>query len=363
MAASDSTAAGTRSAFLKAAGAAGILSTGLAARAARLTDGHATAAAAADTLVIAGLLTRYQADRLLAGKTDGFVLGQYVLLEPLSGGAVGRVYKARHRTMDRLVAVKVLAARFAADPARRQAFRADARDAARLTHPHLVTVLDSNQIGGHLYVVLEYVDGAGADMLVRRNGPLPAGRASEVIRQAALGLAHAHERGVIHGALSPAALLVGRPGGGAAAGVEVKVSTAGTGRLTGAGPTDGPCDPANFRAPEHLDGGATAAGDVYSLGATFGYLLGGRWECGCPAVAALVRRMLSADPAGRPTAAGVARELSQLADAAAVDFDLSPAAGTADTFPWAGVTTGSGDAPPSEATPGAWARLSGRFRR
>ncbi len=378
MTASDDPRPGTRPAFLKAAGAAGILSTALAARAERLTDGHGTARAAADTLVVAGLLTQFQADRLLAGKTDGFVLGQYVILEPLSAGAVGRVYKARHRTMNRLVAVKVLAARLAADPARRQAFRAEARDAARLTHPHLVSVLDSNRVGDRLYVVLEYVDGAGADVLVRRTGPLPGGRASEVVRQAALGLAYAHDRGMAHGALSPAALLVGRAGGGVAAGVEVKVSMACTGRLSGADQADGPCAPADFRAPEHITGGATAAGDVYSLGATFRYLLGGLGEGDGPVVAGLIRRMLAADPAGRPTAARVALELSQLADAAAVDFDLSPSGGGAsggfltgmapapatgldDTFPWSRVAAGLGDTP-APPTVGVWARLRGRLR-
>src|SRR5207248_9765603 len=141
------------------------------------------------------------------------------------------------------------------------AFPPEARAAAALAHPNIVTVLDVNQAGARQYVVMEYVDGVGADVLVRQGGPLPTGRAGEVAGQAALGLQHAHDKGIAHGAVYPGCVLLGRS--------VVKVTGFGLGRLTDpTAPAGTATDPLDCRAPELFNPLArpTAASDVYSLG-------------------------------------------------------------------------------------------------
>lgn len=315
-----------------------------------------TAKAAADHLVAAGLLTRFQATRLLAGKADGFHLGQYVILEPLGrGSATGRVYKARHRTMNRLVAIKVLAADRTQSPAARESFHREARTAARLAHPNVVTALDANQVADRLYFVLEYVEGTSAEGVVRNQGPLPVARACDFIRQAALGIQHAHERGLAHGRIGPANLLVGRPGGTSSGERPiVKVLNFGlvglalfdagheTGNLNSA------ADAAEFLAPEQFHApDASPKADLYSLGCTLYYLLTGgtpratgdavMHQFGAtvpveklrpdvpPALADIVRKLMAFEPAARPVAAAdVALWLAPLAagDSGTIDFAL-----------------------------------------
>jgi serine/threonine-protein kinase len=320
-----------------------------------------TAKQAAAHLVRGGRLTRFQADRLLAGKADGFHLGQYLILEPLGAGKVGRVYKARHRTMNRLVAVEVLAQAFSKSRAAREEFHKEARGAARLAHPNLVTVLDANEAGDRPYLVLEYVDGATLEAVVRSAGPLPVPQACEFARQAALGLAHAHEKGQPHGGLSPAAVLVGRPGGkGPAEKPTVKVLNVGLTRLAlfaaETGNLHGAADAAEYLAPEQLADPTRAdpPADLYALGCTLYYLLAGHpprpahpaadgpllHQLGPavpvedvrpdvpPGVADLVARLMHPAPARRPaSAAEVAAWLAPFAGAgSSADFALPAAA-------------------------------------
>jgi serine/threonine-protein kinase len=234
-----------------------------------------------------------------------------VILEPIARGPDGRVYKALHRAMNRSVAVRVLPADQARDPA---ALLAEARSAARLAHPNVVTLLDAGEYSGRSVLVLEHVEGETADAAIRRSGPLVVSRACEVVRQAALGLQHAHEKGVCHGALTPGCLRVGR--------AAVKVADFGLGRAGGA----------DYLAPELFDPTAppTPRSDLYALGGVLYHLLTGRTPFPAvadadklrhhresdpvpvevlrpevpAAVAALVRELLSKDPAARPASAG-----------------------------------------------------------
>src|SRR4051794_31260047 len=155
-----------RAAFLNAVAAAGLLAPGPLAKAAAALPPDAAAPRVAEHFVQAGLLTRFQADRLLAGRTDGFVLGQYVILEQVGRGAMARVYKARHRAMNRPVAVKVLSPQLTRTPQARLAFDREVRAAAQLNHPNVVTAYDENEVGDRSYLVLEYVDGPTLDALV-----------------------------------------------------------------------------------------------------------------------------------------------------------------------------------------------------
>src|SRR5207302_191136 len=101
----------------------------------------------ARALVERGLLTRFQAEMLLAGRTDGFVLGQYRILDQIGRGGMGRVFKAEHQTMNRVVALKVLSGSLMRTDRAKQLFQREVRAAARLTHPNIVTAYDANQLG------------------------------------------------------------------------------------------------------------------------------------------------------------------------------------------------------------------------
>lgn len=166
----------------------------------------------AKLLVERGILTRFQAEMLLAGRTDGFVLGQYRILDEIGRGGMGRVFKAEHQTMHRVVALKVLANNLTRSERNRQLFQREVRAAARLVHPNIVTAYDANQIGDRHYLVMEFVDGPNLQELVYERGPLPAGQACDFIRQAALGLQCASDMGMVHRDIKPANLLLHRSG-------------------------------------------------------------------------------------------------------------------------------------------------------
>jgi serine/threonine-protein kinase len=319
-----------------------------------------TAAEAAEILVRGKFLTRFQSERLLAGRTDGFVHGQHVIQEQVGKGSLGRVYRAIHRAMNRTVAIKMLGADVTKNPAVKQAFQREVKAAARLNHPNIVTAYDANEAGDRFYLVLEFVDGPTLELLVRQRGPLPWPEACELIRQAALGLQHAHEHGLVHRDIKPANLLVTKPSQNLP-GCIAKIADFGLAKFTAphAGPAGGITGTPDYIAPEqavnpHL---ADQRADLYSLGCVFYFLLTGRppFPQGSPeekvqqhqtaapvpvqhlrpdvppAVAELVARLMAKDPAQRiPTAAAVAARLDALAVGAIageelVSFDL-PAA-------------------------------------
>src|SRR5205814_60796 len=202
-------------------------------------------------LVQEGKLTRFQAENLLAGRTSGFVLGQYRILDEIGRGGMGRVYKAEHATMRRVVALKVLAPQLTRTERARQLFQREVRAAARLVHPHIVTAFDANQAGDRYFLVLEFIDGPNLAALVRTQGPLPVGQACEFARQAALGLQHAHAFGMVHRDIKPSNLLVQPPVGGTLAqGAAVKVTDFGLARL--GEEADGPAEDDSIHPAESV---------------------------------------------------------------------------------------------------------------
>src|SRR5947199_7536971 len=102
----------------------------------------------ARALVEAGLITKFQAELILAGRTSGFLLGQYRILEQIGQGGMGRVYKATHQAMGRVVAVKVLAPQHVKTEKARELFRREVRAVARLAHPNIVTAHDASVADG-----------------------------------------------------------------------------------------------------------------------------------------------------------------------------------------------------------------------
>lgn len=137
---------------------------------------------------------------------------RYKIVGLLGTGGMGAVYKAEHRLMERLVALKVINKAFTGNPLAVERFRREVRAAARLAHPNIVTAFDAEQAGELHFLVMEYVDGVSLDRLVARQGPLTPTLACSLMRQAAIGLAHAHDKQMIHRDIKPHNLMVTRKG-------------------------------------------------------------------------------------------------------------------------------------------------------
>ncbi len=133
---------------------------------------------------------------------------RYRIVKLLGRGGMGDVYQAEHRLMHRTVALKVIKERWVRNPAATDRFHREVRAAARLTHPHIVTAYDAEQAGDLHFLVMEYVDGVELAEIVKRRGPLPVQEACDYVRQAALGLQHAHEQGMVHRDIKPHNLMV-----------------------------------------------------------------------------------------------------------------------------------------------------------
>lgn len=153
-------------------------------------------------------LTPYQANQIAQGKEDDLVLGQYVILERLGEGGMGQVFKARQRNLDRIVAFKLIHPSCLENERVIQRFMREIRAAGQLSHPNIVRAYDADFIRGHWFIAMEYIDGGDLSREVRSRGPLPVIAACDYIRQAALGLQHAHERGMVHRDIKPANLLL-----------------------------------------------------------------------------------------------------------------------------------------------------------
>jgi serine/threonine protein kinase/WD40 repeat protein len=224
-------------------------------------------------------LTPFQANQLLQGRGKELLLGPYLLLERIGTGGMGEVFKARHRIMDRIVALKVVRADRLGDRETLSRFGREIQIAARLAHPHVVLAHDAGQIGDTFYLVMEYVEGVDLARLLKQRGRLGAAEACEYVREAALGLQHAHERGLVHRDVKPANLLLAAQDG------LIKVLDLGLARLrsrevdetrlTQEGSLMGTPD---YLAPEQAVDSARAdiRADVYSLGCTLYHLLAGR---------------------------------------------------------------------------------------
>lgn len=166
------------------------------------------ARAIADLLIAEQLVNQWQAENLLKGKYKGFFLGKYRLLGHLGKGGMSQVYLAEHSVMERLVAIKVLPSRYVENPNYLDRFKREARAVAALDHPNIVRAYDIDQDGKTHYIVMEYVDGRDLQRIVSEDGTLNADDAADYIAQAALGLQHAHESGLVHRDVKPANCLV-----------------------------------------------------------------------------------------------------------------------------------------------------------
>ncbi|MFO0809443.1 MAG: serine/threonine-protein kinase [Gemmataceae bacterium] len=232
-------------------------------------------------MVREGLITRLQAGNLLRGKWRNLIIAEkYKLLEHLGRGGMGYVYLCEHVRLRRRVAIKILPPDKAADRVLFQRFEREARAAATLDHPNIVRAHDLDHHENLHFIVMDYVDGASLDEIVRRSGPLSIERACHYASQAAQGLQHAYEAGLIHRDVKPANLLLDRNGlvrlldlGLARFFYDSEDLTRqyGSRHLNLIGTAD-------YLAPEQATGRRPVdiRADIYGLGVTFYFLLTGR---------------------------------------------------------------------------------------
>jgi len=232
-------------------------------------------------LIDRGLITKWQADKLLDKKYKGFFLGRYKLLGHLGTGGMSSVYLAEHTVMQRRVAIKVLPKSRVDDSSYLARFHQEAKAAARLDHPNIVRAYDVDNEGDTHYMVMEFVEGSDLQNIVRdrsANGDeLEPEKAAEYILQAARGLAHAHSAGLIHRDIKPANLLVDKNG-------TVKILDMGLAlfkndemaSLTIAH-NENVLGTADYLAPEQAlnSHNVDLRADIYSLGCTLYYVLTG----------------------------------------------------------------------------------------
>jgi serine/threonine protein kinase len=234
----------------------------------------------AKLLVRDALLTYFQAEQLMLGRWRGFTIGKYRLLERLGFGGMGVVYLGEHFIMRRRVAIKVLPLSLAEDPWFLQQFHREAQLVAALDHPNIVRAHDIDTEGKLHYLVMEYVDGSSFHEIVTQHGPMDVVRAAHYIRQAAEGLQHAYEIGMVHRDIKPANILLSRQG-------VVKILDMGLACFSrnnrpewanGSNDDRRMVGTDDYLAPEQIvnSDDVDIRADIYSLGATFYFLLTGK---------------------------------------------------------------------------------------
>ncbi|WP_439624625.1 bifunctional serine/threonine-protein kinase/formylglycine-generating enzyme family protein [Gemmata sp.] len=232
-----------------------------------------------------GWLTAFQLKEIFKGRGRELTLDRYSLQDLLGEGGMGRVYKAHDTRMGRDVAIKIIRKDKLTHPAAAARFKQEIEALGQMKHPNVVQVYDADLTGTTHYYVMELIDGKDLTKLVTERGPLPVTEACEYIRQAALGLQHAFEKGLVHRDIKPSNIIV------AGGGTVVKVVDLGLARLmdnelAAGGPDDGHritqegfvIGTPDFLAPEQARNpmAVDIRADIYALGGTLYYILTGR---------------------------------------------------------------------------------------
>ena len=266
-------------------------------------------------LVRRGQLTGWQVQRLLSGRDD-FQLGNYRLLDLLGRGGMGTVFKAEHVVLGRVVAVKVMARQLVKSSKHVARFQQEIQAVAAIDHPNVVRAIDAESDGDSHFLVMEYVEGADLGSVAARRGRLGVGEACEFIRQAARGLAAAHQLGLVHRDLKPSNLMLtwttdDQP--------QVKILDLGLARFAGSEQDDGSLTKTgqmmgtpDYMSPEQAwdTKAVDIRGDIYSLGCTlFRFLVGTPpFQGENPFQTLMVRTTLEA-PAARTLDPGIPEDL------------------------------------------------------
>jgi eukaryotic-like serine/threonine-protein kinase len=248
-------------------------------------------------LVDSGYLNRWQVEQLKEGRTR-FTLGPYKIVNAIGQGGMGHVFKAEHKLLGRVEAIKVLP-KIKSTPEAVAAFQREIRAQAQLDHPNLVRISYADFEGDTYFFVTEYVPGTDLRKLVRKNGPLPYAIAATIISQTAEGLHYAHRRGLVHRDVKPGNLLVTPDG-------RTKITDLGlawflmeeieAAKPAGKGSTlVGTADylaPETIRRPDKI----LPVSDVYSLGCTLYYAVTGKVPFPGGTTAEKIRRHLEEIP-------------------------------------------------------------------
>jgi serine/threonine protein kinase len=231
-------------------------------------------------------LTVFQINHLFGGRPDDLVVGPYRILDRLGTGGAGTVYKARHVQQDRLVALKMLRCGLDPDPNAVPQFEREIEALRRLTHRHIIRLLDAGEAGGRRYFAMEHLEGTDLGKRVRLSGALPVAAACEYVRQAALGLHGAYQGGLVHRDVKPANLFLAEKPGPETGFIKIIDWGLACERCPQAVDNLGPAEvpqgailgTADYLAPEQIrnPGAVDNRADVYSLGCTFFHLLTGR---------------------------------------------------------------------------------------
>ncbi len=337
--------------------------------------------AIARVLVQQGKLTKYQAAAVYQGKGKSLVFGEHLVIDRIGAGGMGQVFKAKHRRMDRIVAIKVVSPSAMKDADSVKRFEREVRAAAKLAHSNIVTAFDAGEQNGVHYLVMEFVDGPDLSSLLKKQGKLSIKQACDYVAQAARGFAFAHGKGIVHRDIKPGNLLVDGDG-------TVKILDMGLARfddgvggamteaeLTQSGAVMGTID---YMAPEQAMNTrhADAKSDVYGLGCTLYKLLTGEPAYAgqtmvekifahkekpipslrqhradaSPALEAILTRMLAKDPAQRPTMQEVAEALSRMDLDAPILPAVTPASTVARAAPIAAKMVSQPVAAPQRST-------------
>lgn len=234
-------------------------------------------------LVRLNILTSFQAGAIYNQDGTPLTLGNYVLQDKIGSGGMGVVYKAQHRRMKRTVAIKLLSPQAVQSAHVVKRFLREAEAAAKLTHPNIVAAYDADEVQGVPFLAMEYVDGIDLSAYIKQKGPMELEQAIGIVLQIARGLEHAHQQGIVHRDIKPANVLLDTNGVAKILDMGLArihegrspTSVAESAALTHAGTIVGTID---FMSPEQAIDSRQAdqSSDIYSLGATFFFLLTGR---------------------------------------------------------------------------------------
>ena len=235
-----------------------------------------------DFLEQIGLITAFQAGELRNKRIADLAMANYLILDRLGEGGMGTVFRARHKRMRRIVALKVLNPEIQENPDHLQRFQREIETLARLNHPGVIQAYDADFGPSGFFLVLELVEGSDLDGIVRKNGPLPVSEAIDAMIQSAKALQYVHDQGMVHRDIKPQNLMRNRQG-------DIKVADLGLVRLTEAESSDDHnkqgltqqftiAGTLEFMAPEQAENtsGVDNRADIYSLGCSLYYILAGK---------------------------------------------------------------------------------------